>query len=277
MRSYEAARGLFSFLGFMSWAVIIVGTLLAFSGGTIGGTGFGQNSGGLTALLGAAPGIILAMLGFYGLALVQMGRAGVDSAEYSQQSLEVARQQLEVSREVLDQGKKTAASYASLVASNPPRSKKKAKDPAHESAEISYASKAKSKSKKEPPADVAPARPKMEKPETVAVKEDPKPALPEPPIEVRLPDPEPEPVAVEKTERPAPSSATMAPKATESKPVVQPKKPEPKPEKVPFVPKQIEEKDGVFFYGSTTFSSEAAAKRYVAQLGVNPNVKLPNA
>lgn len=275
MRSYEAARGLFSFLGFMSWAVIIIGALLAFSGGTIGGTGFGRNSGGMTALLGAAPGIILAMLGFYGLALVQMGRAGVDSAEYSQQSLEVARQQLEVSREVLDQGKKTAASYASLVASNPPRSKKKAKDPAHDSTEISYASKAKSKPKKEPPADVKAAHPKLEKQETKAVKQDPQKTLPEPPIELRLPDPKPEPVAVEKPERPAPRTATMPSRAPESNPVVQPKKPEPKKE--PFVPKQIEEKDGVFFYGSTTFSSEAAAKRYVAQLGVNPNVKLPNA
>ena len=245
------------------------------------------------------------MLGFYGLALVQMGRAGVDSAEYSQQSLEVARQQLEVSREVLDQGKKTAASYAALVGSNQPRSKKKVKNPESESSEVSYASKAKSELKTEPPADVPSAHPKLEKPVPVAVKEDPQPALPEPPIEVRLPEPKPEPVAVPLIKQPEPKLETVAepvrkqpepmakpvamqtsnqpepPKVAlhsitpDPKPVAPSKKPEPKRE--PFVPKQIEEKDGVFSYGSTTFSSEAAARRYVAQLGVNPNVKLPDA
>jgi hypothetical protein len=111
MRSYEAARNLFSFLALCSWAVIVLGGIVAFSGGTIAGTGFGRGASGMSALIGAAPGIILAMIGFYGLALVQMGRAGVDNAEYSQQSLEVARQQLEVSRQVLAQGKTTAASY----------------------------------------------------------------------------------------------------------------------------------------------------------------------
>ena len=119
MRSYEAARSLFSFLGICSWAVIILGAILAFSGGTIAGTGFGRGASGMSALLGAAPGFILAMMGFYGLALVQMGRAGVDSAEYSQQSLEVSRQQLEVSREVLAQGKTAAASYAELLNRQP--------------------------------------------------------------------------------------------------------------------------------------------------------------
>jgi hypothetical protein len=259
----------------------------------------------MSALLGAAPGFILAMLGFYGLALVQMGRASVDSAEYGQQSLEVARQQLEVSREVLDQGKKTAASYAALVGSNQPRSKKKVKNTESESSEVSYTSKAKSELKTEPPADVPSAHPKLEKPVPVAVKDDPQPALPEPPIEVRLPEPKPEPVAVPLRKQPEPKLETVAepvrkqpepmakpvamqtskqpepPKVAlhlntpDPKPVAPSKKPEPKRE--PYIPKQIEEKDGVFSYGSTTFSSEAAARRYVAQLGVNPNVKLPDA
>ncbi|MFC3615621.1 hypothetical protein ACFORG_17830 [Lutimaribacter marinistellae] len=38
-------------------------------------------------------------LGFLGLVAVQIGRAGVDSAEYAQQNLKIAREQLEISRQ----------------------------------------------------------------------------------------------------------------------------------------------------------------------------------
>ncbi|WP_299829317.1 hypothetical protein [uncultured Roseobacter sp.] len=111
MRSYEAARGLFSFLGFCSWVVIAVGVIAAL-GGLSAVSMASRNAGIMQALIGTAPGIIMAVAGLYGLALVQMGRAGVDSAEYSQQSLAVARQQLEVSQQALQQGKQMAASYA---------------------------------------------------------------------------------------------------------------------------------------------------------------------
>jgi hypothetical protein len=114
MRSYEAARGLFSFLGVCSWIVIVFGGVVAF-GGLSAGSSLGRNAGAMQAMLGAAPGIILAMIGFYGLALVQMGRAGVDSAEYGQQTLQVARDQLEVSRQALQQGKQMAASYEAVA------------------------------------------------------------------------------------------------------------------------------------------------------------------
>lgn len=100
MRSYEAARGLFSFLAICSWIVIVVGGIIAL-GGMSAGSSFGRNAGAMQAVMGAAPGVILAMLGFFGLALVQMGRASVDSAEYGQQSLQVAREQLEVSKQSL--------------------------------------------------------------------------------------------------------------------------------------------------------------------------------
>ncbi|WP_299742569.1 hypothetical protein [uncultured Tateyamaria sp.] len=119
MRSYEAARGLFSFLGVCSWIVIIIGGIIAL-GGMSAGSSFGRNAGAMQAIMGAAPGVILAMLGFFGLALVQMGRASVDSAEYGQQSLQVAREQLEVSRQSLKQGKQLAASYAAQVTKTQP-------------------------------------------------------------------------------------------------------------------------------------------------------------
>ncbi|WP_298921474.1 hypothetical protein [uncultured Roseobacter sp.] len=114
MRSYEAARGLFSFLSICAWGVIIIGVIVALIGGNAAASGIrGQTE--LQVLLGAAPGAIVAVAGFFGLALVQMGRASVDSAEYGQQVLEVSRQQLEVSREALAQGKTTAASYAAFA------------------------------------------------------------------------------------------------------------------------------------------------------------------
>ena len=119
MRSYEAARGLFSFLAICSWIVIAVGGIIAL-GGMSAGSSFGRNAGAMQAVMGAAPGVILAMLGFFGLALVQMGRASVDSAEYGQQSLQVAREQLEVSRQSLQQGKQLAASYATQATKTPP-------------------------------------------------------------------------------------------------------------------------------------------------------------
>jgi len=119
MRSYEAARNLFGFLGFCAWSVIVLGVIVAFLGGTAASTGFRSGSNELQALLGAAPGAVLALAGFFGLAMVQIGRAAVDSAEYGQQALEVSRQQLEVSREALAQGKATAASYAEILKRQP--------------------------------------------------------------------------------------------------------------------------------------------------------------
>lgn len=118
MRSYEAARGIFSFLGFCSGVVIGVGVIVAIMGGMAASTGF-RNPNDLQILLGVAPGAVISLGGFFGLAMVQMGRASVDSAEYGQQALEVSRQQLEVSRELLAQGKTAAASYGELLKRRP--------------------------------------------------------------------------------------------------------------------------------------------------------------
>jgi hypothetical protein len=96
-----------------------LGVIVAFLGGTAASTGFRSGSNELQALLGAAPGAVVSLAGFFGLAMMQIGRAAVDSAEYGQQALQVSRQQLEVSREVLAQGKTAAASYAELLKRQP--------------------------------------------------------------------------------------------------------------------------------------------------------------
>lgn len=105
MRSYGAARALYSFLGFLAWCVIILGVVIAFGGATAGNQlgSFGRNTSGMAMLMGAAPGLVIGFIGFLGLAVVQNGRAAVDTAEYTQQMLQIARDQLDVSRQTLKQ------------------------------------------------------------------------------------------------------------------------------------------------------------------------------
>jgi len=97
MRSYEAARTLFSFLGFIAWSVIVIGVLVAL----VGAGSVSQYAGGGAGLLAMVPGFGIAIAGFILLAFVQMGRAGVDTAEYTQQMLKISRDQLEVSKQAL--------------------------------------------------------------------------------------------------------------------------------------------------------------------------------
>lgn len=115
MRSYEAARKLFSFLGFCSWCMIVFGVIAAVGGGAsaaaIGGVAKIPTE--AATFLATLPGLGTAVLGFFCLAFVQMGRAAVDSAEYAQQSLKIARDQLELSRQSLVGGR-AETGFASL-------------------------------------------------------------------------------------------------------------------------------------------------------------------
>jgi len=111
MRSYKAARDLFSILAFCAWGVVGLGVIIGLLG-ALATQGLGSSSGGLQSILGALPGLMISLGGLFSLAMVQMGRASVDTAEYSQQSLAVSRQQLELSRQLLEQSKTTTVSYA---------------------------------------------------------------------------------------------------------------------------------------------------------------------
>ena len=101
MRSYEAARSMFAFLSFLSWVVIILGGFAALFGGAAASEMMRSGDQFIGFMVGAIPGLILALLGFFGLVFAQIGRAGVDTAEYGQQSLQISREQLEVSRQAL--------------------------------------------------------------------------------------------------------------------------------------------------------------------------------
>ncbi len=108
MRSYDAARGYFSFLGFLAWAIIVVGGLI-----TLSALGNASMQPGNLALLAAAPGMALIGFGVFGLVYVQSGRATVDSAEYAQQALKVSRDHLDISKQLLKlaQASPAAATY----------------------------------------------------------------------------------------------------------------------------------------------------------------------
>lgn len=107
MRSYQAARGYFSFLSFVSWAAILggAGLGLLLAAAVAETSRFGNPT--LAAFLASTPGLILAAVGLFGLIFVQSSRAAVDSAEYAQQALAVSRNQLEVSRQLLKLAEKS--------------------------------------------------------------------------------------------------------------------------------------------------------------------------
>lgn len=97
MQSYAAARSLFSFLAFMAWCAIIGGGLVAF---IAGGAVSQFNRSAMAMLPAIMPGLFIVVVGFLMLAMVQIGRASVDSAEYGQQALQVARDQLAFAKQV---------------------------------------------------------------------------------------------------------------------------------------------------------------------------------
>lgn len=118
MRSYEAARSLFAFLELLAWGLIIIGVVVALVGGFGASemSRWGGQASGLAFLMGTIPGLALAFGGFISLALAQIGRAGVDTAEYSQQLLQISRDQLEVSRQGLRQREDEKSSFVALKA-----------------------------------------------------------------------------------------------------------------------------------------------------------------
>lgn len=104
MRSYQAARTLFSILQIISWGFILLGIIVAVIGMGAAGAGsrsFGGSATTLAFFSALIPGLALTFMGFLGLVFAQWSRASVDSAEYGQQSLQIAREQLEISKQGL--------------------------------------------------------------------------------------------------------------------------------------------------------------------------------
>ncbi|MEL6465497.1 MAG: hypothetical protein AAFQ58_11060 [Pseudomonadota bacterium] len=92
--------------------LVFVGALLLGRDGSFG------NMTVVIAVAAIALATTIGMAGFYGLIFAQLGRAGVDSAEYAQQSLQVAREQLEISRQALAQARNPSQGYATTQPSH---------------------------------------------------------------------------------------------------------------------------------------------------------------
>lgn len=110
MRSYETARTLFKFLAFCAWTVVVLGVIVAL----LGAGSVSQYASGGAGLLAMVPGLGIALAGLLLVAFVQIGRANVDTAEYTQQMLKISRDQLEVSKQSLKQDDTFQKNYASL-------------------------------------------------------------------------------------------------------------------------------------------------------------------
>ena len=116
MRSYETARSLYSFLTFCAWCLVVGGVIVALIGAGAASEmrSFGRSAPAAAVFMASIPGLALTLAGVLSLALVENGRAAVDTAELTQQMLKVAREQLEVSKQALRQGQHVAGSYEAL-------------------------------------------------------------------------------------------------------------------------------------------------------------------
>jgi uncharacterized membrane protein len=115
MRSYHAARAVFTLFSTLAWILILVGIVAVF-GGFSAGRQINPYNPDLGVALVAVPGALVSIFGFVMLVLAQMGRAGVDTAEYSQQMLKASRDHMEVSQQLVRQGEKLEQGYAAVVA-----------------------------------------------------------------------------------------------------------------------------------------------------------------
>lgn len=93
MRDYTTARSLFGLLQFIGWSVVVIGAIVALVGLT-GAASMRNSIGGLLALTAITPGLSLALAGLLLVAFVEIGRAGIDTAQNTQEILTVAKEQL---------------------------------------------------------------------------------------------------------------------------------------------------------------------------------------
>lgn len=97
MRSYGTARSIFSLIEFVGWCVVVAGIIAGFFLADSASRYVSDGEKVLLFLMGASSSIA----GLFIAGAAQSWRAGVDTAELTQQMLKVARDQLEISRQGL--------------------------------------------------------------------------------------------------------------------------------------------------------------------------------
>ncbi len=258
MRSYDAARGLFSFLAFIAWSAVVVGVIAAFGGAQMR-TGFG----GAVGIMGALPGIGIAILGLFQVAIIQAARATVDTAEYTQQMLKIARDQLEVSKQSLKQGERIETGFGALKQSEPTKAKAGFAD------HIEKPRRKKKKKKVKAPLEIIAAATTIElEAETTET------ITPEP---LQLEDAQPLPLP----EIPVEQAAELVPEVV----VVEEAIPEPeleiiiepKPQSFEYNGRIITQDGHKFFYNGIEFISLDVAQKYIDNFAITPAKRLPGA
>lgn len=95
-KQYGTARSLLSFAEFVAWIGILVGVAFAFFAfdkglhSIYGGTNIAAG------VIASMPGAAIAFMGIIVVAFVQMGRAGIDTAEMTRELVTLNRRQLEI-------------------------------------------------------------------------------------------------------------------------------------------------------------------------------------
>ena len=90
-RSYSTARGVFTLLEFVGWAVVVVGVIASILGGGSIGDAYGRSPPFEVLMLALLPGIGIAFGGLVSIALVQSSRANIDTAEMTRDMLFLMR------------------------------------------------------------------------------------------------------------------------------------------------------------------------------------------
>ncbi len=121
MRSYNTSRRFFSFLELLAWPALSVGMVaIVFCVRNLFGLGiYGFDVNRSMELLIIGPAVIVVLYSLMIIIIAQVGRAGVDTAEFTGQILKVARDQLEVSQQLLRQNDTMRMSYAALAEKSP--------------------------------------------------------------------------------------------------------------------------------------------------------------
>lgn len=114
-RSYDVARNFFSAVLYLGTALIVVGII-----GTFMSVGYLDNvnmvrASSIWPVYVLPLSLFTAFVGLVAVGLAHHWRAGVDSAEYTQQLLKTARDQLDVSRQVLMKRGGTPKSFADVT------------------------------------------------------------------------------------------------------------------------------------------------------------------
>lgn len=92
MHEYRTARTIFGFMEFGSWCMVVGGAIMTLAGMAGGGSLLGSGGG----LLGAIPGLIIIFFGIFGVMMVQIGRAAVDTAQMTGKLLENSNEELRI-------------------------------------------------------------------------------------------------------------------------------------------------------------------------------------